>query len=224
MVLLVDRRNFAQHSELMEDVYRFRHKAFVDELGWEALRKPDGREIDQFDSDRCFHLVGVEDGKVVSYTRFLPTTEPHLLSHVYPEILQVGPERDAGEPPYPTGSDIWEWTRLAVAREKRDSRKGIDRTSARLFVAAAEACAHLGIRAVLGQGHPFMLTRMLELGWATRPLALPFEYQGELILPVICEFTSTTLGTSRRVLEVSQPVLEIDQSEPARPPQPEVTP
>src|SRR5689334_7736283 len=124
MILLINKANAARHAPLLDHVYRFRHRFFVDRLGWTALRRPDGREIDQFDTDACVHLVGVEGGSVVSYTRLLPTTEPHLLSDVYPEMLQGGTA--------PTGPDIWEWTRCAVAPEKRERHRGVDATTAHM--------------------------------------------------------------------------------------------
>lgn len=204
MVLLIDRHNIDRHRDLMEEVYRFRHRAFVEEKGWEALRRPDGREIDRFDTDRCFHLVGVENGDVVSYSRFLPSVEPHLLSHVYPEILDGAT--------YPIGPDIWEWTRLAIAPAKRDWKRGTDPTTARMFVAGAEACQARGISAILGQSHPLMLTRMLELGWRARPLALPREYDGSPIVPLLCGFDAGTLAASRQMLGIPGQVLRIEPS------------
>ena len=106
MQLLITKRNATRHLALLEKVYKFRHAFFVDHMKWEALRKPDGREIDEFDTPGCAHIVGVEDGEVISYTRLLPTTEPHLLSHIYPEILDGAKS--------PVGPNIWEWTRCAV--------------------------------------------------------------------------------------------------------------
>ncbi|MGO7163528.1 hypothetical protein ACCS78_30340 [Rhizobium johnstonii] len=64
------------HGQAMEKIWRFRHEQFVERLGWEALRRNDGLEIDQFDHDRALH------------TRLLPTTEPHLSSDVYPQIMK----------------------------------------------------------------------------------------------------------------------------------------
>jgi len=47
MVLSIAKQDLARHSELLEKVYRFRHRFFVDHLGREALRRADGREIDR---------------------------------------------------------------------------------------------------------------------------------------------------------------------------------
>jgi acyl-homoserine lactone synthase len=202
MVLLITKQNMTQHEDLMEKVYAFRHRFFVDHLGWEALRRPDRREIDQFDTDACVHLVGVEGREVVSYTRLLPTTSPHLLSHVYPEML-------AGAAA-PTGPDIWEWTRCAVDPARREGHKGADPVTARMFLAVAEACLYLGFRALLVQTHPLLMTRIIELGWKARPLALPMEYDGKPVVPIYAGVTEETLMVSRAVYGIHEPVLRIE--------------
>jgi len=205
MVHLITKQNLARHGDLMERVYEFRHRFFVDHLGWEALRRPDGREIDQFDTDACIHLVGVEGREVVSYTRLLPTTSPHLLSHVYPEML-------AGATA-PTGPDIWEWTRCAFDPAWREGHKGTDPITARMFLAVAEACLYFGFRALLVQTHPLLMTQIIELGWKARPLALPLEYDGKSVVPIYAGVTEETLTMSREVYGIHEPVLRIEPLE-----------
>jgi acyl-homoserine lactone synthase len=199
MILLITKSSAERYRSLLDQVYMFRHRFFVDRLGWKALWKPDGREIDQFDTEDCVHLVGLEGNKIVSYTRLLPTLKPHLLSHVYPEMLSGSIA--------PTGPDIWEWTRCAVAPERREGHTGADSATAHMFLGVAEACLHLGISALLVQTHPLLMTRIIELGWKARPLALPCEYDGAPVVPIIARVDSETLRISRNVYGVHEPVL-----------------
>ena len=215
MMKLIDRYNIGQYGDLMESVYRFRHRFFVDHMKWEALRKPDGREIDQFDTDTCVHLVGVsESGAVTAYSRLLPTTEPHLMSHVFSSLLEGAEE--------PVGPDIWEWTRAAVAPERRDGRSAADRATAEMMLGVTEACLYLGIRALQAQTHPQILPRMIELGWKVTPLALPAEFDGQPAIPVLGELDEKTLLTSRQVYGVSTPVLQLDEITAQRRPLPQI--
>src|SRR5580765_66682 len=92
---------------VMEQIWKFRHEQFVERLGWEDIRRADGREIDEFDTGGAIHLPLIDGDEVVGYTRLLPTTEPHLLSHVYPELM------DGRE--WPRGATIYEWTRCIAA-------------------------------------------------------------------------------------------------------------
>ena len=95
----------------MEQAYRLRHKVFVEEMGWTDLAKPDGREIDQFDDKHAVHLLYIEHGRVLGYQRMLPSTRPHLLSDVMPELCEVD---------RPVGTHIWECTRHCVAKGHRE--------------------------------------------------------------------------------------------------------
>ena len=212
MVRLTRGRDVGDDPELFDEVFRFRHRFFVDRMRWEALRKPDGREVDQFDTDDCLHLVGMDEGAVVSYTRLLPTTQPHLLDTVYPEIL--------GGLPAPTGPHVWEWTRFAVEPAKREGRVGTDPTTAEMYLAVTETCLRFGIAALLIETHPIYLTRILELGWQARPLTLPLEYDGQPVIAIYAGVSETTLERTRQAFGIRTSVLEDETGRPERVPVP----
>ncbi|KAH7064367.1 acyl-CoA N-acyltransferase [Paraphoma chrysanthemicola] len=92
---------------LSHAIFSLRHKVFVDKLGWEAIRSPSGLETDAFDTDAAIHFVVLtSNGEIAAYSRLLPTTQPHLLSDVYPELLRGQTEQ--------VGEDVWEWTRTTA--------------------------------------------------------------------------------------------------------------
>jgi acyl-homoserine lactone synthase len=204
MQLLITQKNFHLHADLMEKVYLFRHRFFVDYMKWEAIRKPDGREIDQFDYPECVHIVGLFEDRVVSYSRLLPTEKPHLLSHIYPEMLDGEKE--------PVGPSIFEWTRCAVDPSMREGRKGADPTTIGMYLGVTEACLALGITALHVQTHPMLLTRMIELGWKCQPLSLPKEYDGKQVVPIFAGVDHSTLKTSRDLFRVEQSILTIEET------------
>jgi acyl-homoserine lactone synthase len=202
MATLITKDNAHLHRALIDEVYRFRHRFFVEHMKWETLKRADGREIDQFDGPDAVHIVHKDADGIFIYTRLLPTTGPHLLRDVYPEILQ-GNEA-------PSGPDVWEWTRAAIAPERRDSRKAADPMTGRMFISGVEAALYLGIRGFLVETHPALLTRSLEIGFDARPLALPTTYGGQPILALWSGVTDSTLPTMRRVFDLPEPLLEID--------------
>lgn len=206
-VVIITSRNTADETELLEQCYRLRHRIFVEECGWQLPATPDGREIDPFDTPEAVHLAVVEDGRPVAYSRLLPTMRPHLLSEVYPELL--------GGAPLPRASWIYEWTRFCVARERRDGVSAMSRPGQLIFVAVAELCLAAGIHAVTLQSDPIWLTRFLELGWRTRPLALPQTYAGQLVVPLIADVTEQTLEEMRQVFDIDRPLLSADAMRPA---------
>ncbi|WP_375465574.1 acyl-homoserine-lactone synthase [uncultured Methylobacterium sp.] len=187
--------------DFTDRIYRFRHGFFVDHLKWEACRKPDGRERDQFDGPGCVHVVGEEFEEIVAYARLLPTTRPHLVSHVYPEIMQGTP--------LPTGPRLYEWTRHAVAPRKREGRGAREFTKAH-FAAVARAAEAVGIEALLVQTHPMLSDRVMDMGWDVEPLALPTTYDGGLVLPIIARLTPHTLATAQMALAAHGSELAVD--------------
>jgi acyl-homoserine lactone synthase len=199
--ILVTDQNADDERELIEEAYEFRHRFFVDHLKWEDLRKPDGRDIDQFDIPGCVHVIGLDRYEIFSYSRLLPTTRPHLLNTVYPQLLDGAEE--------PVGHDIWEWTRCAVDPRRREGRSGTDAATATMTLAVTEACLHLGINALHVQTHPLLLTRLLELGWKCQPLALPSIIENAPVVPFLARVDATTLETSRALLGIRHPVLMV---------------
>jgi acyl-homoserine lactone synthase len=129
VIHIVTPDNESFYRDEMEQAYHLRHQVFVKEMGWHNLAKPDGREIDQFDNKHAVHMLYIEEGKVLGYQRMLPSTRPHLLSEVMPELCEV--ER-------PVGAHIWEWTRFCVARERREKSRGVCPITNLLLSAAVE--------------------------------------------------------------------------------------
>lgn len=187
------------HPGLADSIYRFRHSFFVDHLKWEACRKPDGRERDEFDGPDCLHVVGMEAEAIVSYSRLIPTTRPHLQTHLYPEILAGAPS--------PSGPRIYEWTRCAVAPSKRESVQGTDAVSGASFTAVAEAAEFLGLEGLLVQTHPVLVSRLMGMGWDVEPLALPYRYGNDTILPIYAKLTSMTVASCRSTFSLQGPSL-----------------
>ncbi|MBL8509853.1 MAG: GNAT family N-acetyltransferase, partial [Chitinimonas sp.] len=85
---------------------RYRHRVFVEKLGWQ-LKCQDGLEFDQFDRPDTLYVVAQDqDDQVVGGARLLPTTRPYLLGEIFPQLLN-------GQP-VPNSSDIWELSRFAA--------------------------------------------------------------------------------------------------------------
>ena len=84
----------------------YRHKVFVEQLGWQ-LQAFDNTEQDQFDRfDTVYVISHDEQGNISGCARLLPTTQPYLLGDVFPQLLN-------GMPP-PNSPDVWELSRFAA--------------------------------------------------------------------------------------------------------------
>ena len=185
MIHIVTPANVHLYHESMEQVWRLRHEIFVVEKGWTDLAKPDCREIDQFDTPYAVHFLAMEDERVVGYSRLLPTTRPHLLSDVMPQLCEVD---------WPVGTDTWEWTRQAVARSHRARGKAVNPVSIGLLTGIVEWGLASGIRRLVLQMPTLYLLHVVQLHFRARPLGLPQSISGEDILAATAEFDERTLA------------------------------
>ncbi|AKJ42489.1 acyl-homoserine-lactone synthase [Pragia fontium] len=98
---------------LENELAAYRYKVFVEKLGWE-LDTPVGYERDQFDKPETIYVVARNSKKeIIGCSRLLPTSEPYLLSEIFPELLN-------GTPP-PHSPFIWEISRFSAMDLKATS-------------------------------------------------------------------------------------------------------
>ena len=184
---------------VIDAVREHRHKVFVEQMGWEALRQADGRERDRFDDEHAVHIVVWDRGTVAAYSRMLPTTRPHLIDSVYPELLK-------GAKPV-TGPRVWEWTRCSVVPSRAEGTAAFSPVAAELFLGVVEWSLRNDVEALSVQFHPFYITRMLQLSWDVMPLALETIVDGHPVVPVVATPTPKTLATMRAFFGIDRPVL-----------------
>jgi acyl-homoserine lactone synthase len=200
MMHVLTAQNADEYPELMEKIWRFRHKQFVERLGWKELRSDDGRETDRFDTDDAIHLAVVSNDDVVGYTRLLRTSRPHLLSDVYPEVMQ-GQE-------WPRGEDIYEWTRCIS--DDRAAKFGDVQASHMLITGVLEFCLLSGIRGMVVETHPKLVTWMLETGYKVETLNMPQMINDVPVVPVYIGATRAALERHHQMFGITGSVLSID--------------
>jgi N-acyl-L-homoserine lactone synthetase len=130
-------------SDIRHHLGTFRHRVFVQRLHWEIPGVPHDAtsEWDEFDVDATVHLVALSaDGKVCGCARLMPTTGPHLLRDVFPELASPG-----SLSPSPS---IWEMSRFAgsgLPDHRTGSMSGMS-----LFPYAMTLALSLGATRVIG--------------------------------------------------------------------------
>jgi len=202
---VVSAENIGAYAEAMEQAYRLRHTVFVEELGWNDLTRPDGREIDQFDDGRALHMLYLEGDRLVGYQRMLPSMRPHLLSEVMPHLCD-------GD--FPVGPHIWEWTRYCVTKEHRDRGRMLSPVGNLLLSAIVEWGLENGVSKIIIEMNPIWLLRLVQLHFRVTPLGIPQEVGKDSIVAVTAAFDARTLARLRHVRGndlpaiVEQPVTE----------------
>lgn len=200
MMHVLTSQNADDYPELFEKIWRFRHKQFVERLGWKELRSEDGREKDRFDTDDAIHLAVVSNDEVVGYTRLLRTSRPHLLSDVYPEIM-LGQD-------WPRGDAIYEWTRCIS--DDKAAKFGDVQASHMLITGVLEFCLLSGIQGMIVETHPKLVTWMLETGYKVETLNTPQMINDVPVVPVYIGATKAALDRHHQMFGIGGSVLAID--------------
>ena len=198
MITIVTKDNIHEFKDEMEQAYRLRHAVFVDEMGWEDLRKPDGREIDQFDDEHAVHMLYIENGTVLGYQRMLPPLQPHILSEVLPHLCEEG---------LPRSEDTWEWTRYCVAKKHRDRGRILSPVGNMLLSAIVEWGLENGTDKIIIEMNPIWLLRLVQLHFRVRPLGLPQQIGKDSVLAVVATFDRRTLAKLQEVRGTAQSAL-----------------
>jgi acyl-homoserine lactone synthase len=195
---IVAPENIGSYAEAMEQAYRLRHKVFVGEMGWSDLRRPDSREIDQFDDGRALHMLYLEGNRLVGYQRMLPSMRPHLLSEVMPHLC---------EGDFPVGPHIWEWTRYCVTKEHRDRGRMLSPAGNLLLSAIVEWGLASGVSKIIIEMNPIWLLRLVQLHFRVTPLGIPQEAGKDSIVAVTAAFDARTLARLRNVRGDDRPAI-----------------
>ena len=171
---------------LMTAIARYRHKVFVEKLGWK-LQCENAQEYDQFDRDDTVYVVAKNDvGAIAGTARLLPTTRPYLLGEVFPQLLNGLPA--------PNSSDVWELSRFAAMDFDVSVSSALDQFCSPVFVdllRAAQACAVAHGAKRLISVSPLGVERLLrQAGFQAHRLAPPVIVDGHPIFAcsINCEF------------------------------------
>jgi acyl-homoserine lactone synthase len=192
MVHVMNAGNVAYYKVEKAQAHRLRHQVFVEERHWEALRKSDGYEIDQFDTDDATHILAIEEGAVVGYSRLLPTVGPHLLSDVYPFLARR---------PIPRAPDVFEWTRYCVSPRKR-GETAIGNVGSRVLFGVLLYAYTEGVGRLTMETDPLWATRFFDFGFDVEPLGLPQTLDAEPVVALAITITGAAIDRCRRMLRL----------------------
>ena len=193
---VVTHLNRDQYVREWDSFLKLRHEYFVDERGWREP-SPDGREVDQFDTDDATYILGVEDGEVVGSARIIPTNLPNLVSDVFPQFCNVRP--------VPDRPDWADWTRSFIAKRKRSY--GLRGTAGQMACAVMEYCLEEGIKYAGGIQLLYFLPRWNDIGWNAEPMGTPQKIDGDWCIVAYMEVSEEALHTARAHCGVEGPLL-----------------
>jgi acyl homoserine lactone synthase len=154
---------YAKASKLnvidLNQIFSYRYSVFVERLKWTLPDAGAGLEVDQFDRDSTYHVSLRDASATVGYARLLPTTEPYLLSEVFPELMN-GIE-------IPRSPDVWELSRFCSfdLRSPTEHTRQADFWGCRAVLRAAVQCAlEHGVRRLIAVSAVAMERILVRLG------------------------------------------------------------
>ncbi len=186
--------------EFERAVAQYRHKIFIERLGWQLPVK-DGLERDQFDRPDTIYVVARnETGSICGCARLLPTTRPYLLGEIFPQLMNGLA--------VPNSHEIWELSRFAAAdvSDTQISPQGASQQSQNLLAAAVATAAAQGATRLITVS-PLGVERLLHrMGVHAHRAGPPIFVDGKPIFACWIEIDAQTckaLGITEQVKAVN---------------------
>lgn len=160
-------QDYTLANPLAAAMFAERKRLFVDLLGWE-VPVVDGRyEIDQFDGAGAIYLIAAEGDEHQGSLRLLPTTAPHIVGDLFPQVCEAG---------VPCGTSIFEITRLCLP--PRLGAEGRLRIRNRLISAMVDHALQSGIATLTGIVSSDFRDQVMAMGWRCASLGQARRFGG----------------------------------------------
>jgi len=218
LVHCVTSANRSRYADQLEEMFKQRHDVFVEGRGWHELRRADGRDIDEYDTEETVYLLALGDaGEVYASGRMNPTSGRHQL-----EEDGVLRKKFAMRAP-PRSHRVWEGSRLVGGFPERYGRDFARESLYMILVALQEFAVRRNIIEAISILEMPALSRFQSMGWETTPLGIPVQYEtdhglGEA-LAAIWKTGPACLASARLKTGIRNPVVyeaapAIDAEEP----------
>jgi acyl-homoserine lactone synthase len=179
---VVRKDNRHLYQEYFDPYFRWRHEIYVKQRKWMELDRPDGLEIDRFDTEDAVYLFAIDNGQLIGGMRALPTLLPTLMSDIFPYLNIRGPIRRP---------DVYELSRIFVIPERRGEHAG-PRVEMLLLTAITEYGISVGLTGFTIVLESWWLPRFERCGWKAHPLGLPQMIDGMSVLAVLVDCDDST--------------------------------
>lgn len=148
-----------------------RKQVFIDLLKWDLPILEGRYEVDQFDDEHARYLILLDKaGDHLGSARLLPTTTPHILGSLFPELCDCPPPSDAA---------TYEVTRFCLDRSLRATERRAVRD--RLVTALVSYALETGIERYTAVAEMGWLQQVLGFGWDCVTLGVPITHRSGTI-------------------------------------------
>ena len=166
----------------MTQAFALRHRVFVEDRGWEFLRRTDGLDVDRYDGGGTTHILVLERGRLQGHVRLIPGG--------YLAVARADPARireAAGD------ANIYGLSRFCVSPVVPNSlsRRAL---AACLFTAALRYVIDRGSEALLFDTDPSMAFVLRVLGFSLQSVGESVPIAGRLMQPIVLRLDASVLS------------------------------
>jgi acyl-homoserine lactone synthase len=195
---VVRKENRHLYEKFFDPYHLLRHDIYVKQRRWMALDRPDGREIDQFDTEEAVYLLALDGSKILGGMRAVPTTHPTLMSDIFPHLNLRSPIRRP---------DVYELSRIFVVPERRGEQAGPNLGTV-LQAAIIEYGLSVGLTGFTIVLETWWLPRFEDQGWKAKPLGLPIDIDGMSTIAVFVDCDEETWDDMVQRKGITGPMLK----------------
>ena len=201
MIELITATEWASSPEIRREVFEFRHRIFVKQLGWE-IPSIDSMEFDNYDALLPVNMIARDaSGRLTATWRLLPTTGPYMLRNTFQDLL--------GEMEAPVSEAVWEISRFAFDPRETGSRRVSEfaKIAGETFWALGEFGLQIGMNEVIGV-YDMRISHILKtLGCLPLWIGKPKRIGNCLAVAASFEVSLKRLRSLRQTLARSEPIL-----------------
>lgn len=160
MIHIIEHHPKALEQPLLRSMFADRKRLFVDLFGWDVPVIDGEFEVDQFDAAGAIYVIAAdEQHRHEASLRLLPSTRPHVLDTLFPDLCPVG---------VPVGETTYESTRLCLPQRYGAERRRELRNA--LISVMVDVALERGIDRYTGVIPDGFRKEVLAMGWQAEPL------------------------------------------------------
>lgn len=169
-------------SRVLRSMFLARKSVFVDLLKWDVPVLEGRFEVDQFDDGHAvYHVLADAGERHLASARLLPTTRPHILDSLYPNLCSQLP---------PRGPDIFEITRFCLDRSLRAAGRRQVRDT--LVCHLVEHALANRITAYTAIAEASWFRQIVQFGWTCDVLGSSLRIDGKELWAIRIGITAET--------------------------------
>jgi len=170
MIHVITKHNKHLYGSILTNMFKVRHKVFVEDRQWKKLEKSDGLEIDQFDTDDTTYFLKLDpDMNILGGIRIYPTTVDTQLNTVFEDWCQLKKQ--------PCDPTHYEWSRYFITDLNYRSASG-KAVHYELYTGLLDYARELGIKSFSGFIDMPTFHHIGRLPWDLQQIGLPSTYGG----------------------------------------------